>query len=288
MVAETKFPGAQAMSRRLFVLPFCLVLGGCYVLPLLYLLEHSFRERDPLGGFRAGYSTAAWQQLADPVSITVLGRSLALAAVVTILSLALATPTALWVRRLPTSRRRWVLLLFWLPLFVNSLLFAYGYILLLRLEGVVNRVLLGLGVVAEAVPFLFSTPAVTIGLVSVFFSFCFFPIYAGVSKIDEQYLHVSADLGASPGQTTRWVLVPLLRPSWLAGGTLVFVPMLGEFLIPDLLGGGKVITYATYIRLQFTSYADWPHGTALALLLVVAGIGLQALALKMARDVELF
>nr|VFJ46166.1 MAG: spermidine/putrescine transport system permease protein [Candidatus Kentron sp. DK] len=270
------------MRRARFAILYTTMVSLCYLAPLLYLTERSFHARDPLGGFGAGYGLDGWIGLTSPSTMTVLFRSLGMACMVTVVSLLLAVPVALLIRRIPAKFRRWVLLIIWLPLFMNSLLFAYGYVILLRRDGPLNDLLRILGRTAEPLAFLSTPEAVMLGLVSAFFSFCFIPVYAGLTRLEKKWMAVASDLGASPWQTTRWVLLPMLRPSLLAGAALVFIPMLGEFLVPDILGGGKIATYGTYIRLQFTSYANWPQGATLAVVLVWFGVGLQMWMLRRA------
>jgi spermidine/putrescine transport system permease protein len=136
---------------------------------------------------------------------------------------------------------------------------------LLRDTGLVNTVLLTLGFIREPLPLLYNPLAVLVGLVYGYLPFTVLPLYANLAKIDRSLLEAAADLGARPWQSLRRVIVPLAAPGIRAGAVLVFIPCLGAYLTPDLLGGSKTIMIGNVIQNQFTSARDWPFGSAVSL-----------------------
>ena len=272
------------VKQRWFLLPILLAWTVFYLGPIVFLAERSFHQRNFLGGFQPEYGLDGWSAILEGSTYVVLGRTVWLAFGCALLCVLLAIPSALLLRKIRPAFRGWWILVFWLPLFMNSLLFCYGYLLLLSREGFLNQLLQNWGWVSEPLSLLFTGFSVFIGVFCTFFGYCFFPIYAGVVRMESRWLRVAGDLGASPWQTFRWVVLPLLRPNLIAGAALVFVPVLGELLVPMLLGGGKVVTYASFIQLQFTSYANWPLGAALSVSLIAAGVGLQFAAFTLMKE----
>lgn len=269
--------------QRFFVLPFILIWGILFFSPILLLTERSFNARDVSGGYINSLSFAGWAQLLSESSIVIFKRSIIISSAVSLCCLVLAVCIAILLRTLKRKLRKWLLFIFFIPLFLNSLIFSYGYILLLSKNGPLYNALLYFVHTSEPQTILFTPFAVGLGMVSTYFGFCFFPIYAGLLMIELRWSLVAADLGASPIQVLRLVTLPLLRPVMLGGGLMVFIPVLSEFLIPDILGGGRLITLGNYVKLQFTSFVNWPYGSAIAIVMIIMAIIVQLTALWVIR-----
>jgi spermidine/putrescine transport system permease protein len=151
---------------------------------------------------------------------------------------------------------------------------------LLRDTGLINTLLQSIGIIREPLPLLYNDGAVLLGLVYSYLPFAVLPLYATIERLDRSLIEASADLGAKPWQTLFHVVIPLCRPGFRAAGVLVFIPCLGAFLTPDLLGGGKSIMAGNLIQNQFTTARDWPFGSAVSLVLMAVVMGLLIASLR--------
>jgi spermidine/putrescine transport system permease protein len=216
----------------------------------------------------------------DPVYAGIFLRSLRLALVTVAACLILCYPAAFWVSRLPGQRKPLVLFLVTLPFFASLIIRIYAWMLVLKPTGVLTRAMEAVGVGHLAPDLMFTEAAVVIGLCYVLLPFMFLPIYASVEKLDPALLQASDDLGATPLQGFLRVTLPLTAPGVLAGCLLVFIPALGNFIVPALLGGAKVMLVGNTIEQQFLAARNWPFGAALAML-VLATILLAMLGLAL-------
>jgi spermidine/putrescine transport system permease protein len=154
------------------------------------------------------------------------------------------------------------------PFWTNFLVRTYAWIFILRTEGLMNTTLLNLGLIQAPIEILFTETAVIIGLVYTYLPFMVLPIYVSVEKLDQRLLDAARDLGATSAQVFRNVTLPLTRPGVISGCILVFVPCLGAYITPDLLGGAKSLMMGNLIQMQFLSARDWPFGAALSFLVM--------------------
>ena len=195
----------------------------------------------------------------DPVYLEIVLRSLRLAVTVVVVAFALCYPAAFWVSRFAGPRKSFVLFLVTLPFFANLIVRVYAWMLILRPTGFLNLVLETVGVIDAPLQIIFTEVSVVVGLVYVLLPFMFLPIYASVEKLDPALVQASQDLGATPWQTFRRVILPLTLPGIIGGSIIVFIPALGNFVVPALLGGAKVHDDRQHHR------AAVPRGAQLAL-----------------------
>jgi spermidine/putrescine transport system permease protein len=257
--------------RLLFLAPTAATFVLLFFAPLSILAVYTALTRGAYGGAGLPWTLENWQRLADPLYLGILGRSAAVAALSTLVCLVLGFPMALFIAR-AGARRNLYLALVMLPFWTSFLVRTYAWMFLLRDTGLFNTALISLGVIGEPLPLLYNYGAVVIGLVYSYLPFMVLPLYVTLERIDRTLLEASADLGARPGHTLWRVIIPLTAPGIRAGVILVFIPCLGAYLTPDLLGGGKTILAGTLIQNQFTNARDWPFGSAVSL-------GLMALVL---------
>jgi spermidine/putrescine transport system permease protein len=269
--------------RLLFIAPTWALLSTLFLLPLAILAAYSFLSRGVYGGVSSPWSLENWLLLADPLYIGILLRSVAVAAVSTLVCLVLGFPLA-WFIAQAGRRKNLFLALVMLPFWTSFLVRTYAWMFLLRDTGLINSVLMGLGLIGEPLPLLYNYGAVILGLVYSYLPFMVLPVYATLERLDPSLIEAAADLGARPWQSLWRVVAPLAAPGIRAGVILVFIPCLGAYLTPDLLGGGKTILAGTLIQNQFTSARDWPFGSALALALTA--IVLAALVLELRKNRE--
>ena len=253
--------------RRLFLAPAAVILVLLYGIPLLIVGGYSVLRRGAYGGVEAVFTPASFQRLADSLYLTILARSFLLAAAATLLCLMMAFPLA-WFISHAGSRKNLYLALVVLPFWTSILICMYSWMFLLRDTGLVNTLLLSLGWIPEPIPLLYNYGAVLLGLVYNYLPFLVLPIYAALERLDPHLVEASSDLGARPWTTFRRVVLPLCAPGVRAGAVLVFIPCLGDYLTPDLLGGGRTIMIGNLIHNQFTSSRDYPFGAAVSLALM--------------------
>ena len=189
----------------------------------------------------------------------------------------LCYPVAFWVSRMPPGRKNLVLFLITLPFFANLLIRIYAWLLLLRPTGFFNTLLQSVGLITEPLDLMFTQASVVIGMVYILTPFMFLPIYANVEKLDYSLVKASQDLGASPFQTFRRIILPLTLPGIAGGSLIVFIPALGNFIVPSFLGGSKVQMTGNLIERSFLQARDWPFGAALALIIMAAFLILVAI-----------
>lgn len=277
-------PAMRSRSRSdagaaAFLAPSVLLQALLFLCPLAIIASYSLLSRGAYGGVELPVTLENYQRLFDPLYGTILLRSVWLAAVSTLLCLVLGFPLALSIAR--SGRRKGLYLqLVILPFWTSFLIRTYAWIFLLRDTGLVNTVLAAAGLITQPLPLLYNDAAVVLGLVYGYLPFMVLPLYATIERLDPSLLEAAADLGATPLKTLWSVVLPLCRPGIVAGVVLVFIPCLGAYLTPDLMGGGKTIMIGNLVQNQFTTARDWPFGAALSLALMAL---VMALLIAMSR-----
>lgn len=266
----------QLLRRLGLITPSMLVLAVFLVAPLAIMLLVSFLQPGDYGGVKWGeYSPEAYinffyeRDLDDSLVFNtdylgIFQRSLGLAVMTTLGCLLIGFPTALYLALQSEKKRNLLLFLVTVPFWTNLLVRVYAWILLLRNGGLVDSGLGLFGLGDGALGILYSDTAVMIGLLYTFLPFMVLPIYTSLEKLDWRLVEAAFDLGANRFQALKRIILPLALPGMLAGTTLVFIPALGNYIIPELLGGGKALMIGNLVQLQFGSAHNWPLGSALA------------------------
>jgi spermidine/putrescine transport system permease protein len=249
--------------------PGALYLAVFFVAPMLLVVLFSVLEPTPGGGVRAALTLANYRRALDPLYLSVLGRSAWLALLTTALALALAYPAAWAIRASAPGRRGLLLALVIIPSWMNLLVKNYAWIVILRRQGVLNTLLQTLGVIDQPLPLLFNQGAVLIGLLHTHLPFMVLPLYVALDRMDWSLVEAARDLGADRWAAFRRVVVPQTLGGVAVGCTLVFIPTLGAFVTPDLLGGPESLMVGTLIESQLLQARNWPFASALAVLLMV-------------------
>jgi spermidine/putrescine transport system permease protein len=243
-------------------------LVGFFLIPLLYLLVVSFAGRSPYGTIEWVLGLRNYLRAFQPVYLEIYWRSLWMALLTTALCVLLGYPVAYLIAR--RVSRRWksaLLLLVVIPFWTSFLVRTYAWMVILRTEGVVNNLLLALHLTQEPLRLLYTPLAVFIGLVYGELPFMILPLYAVLEKMDPSLLEAAQDLGASRLWAFLRVTLPLSVPGLVAGAVLVFIPSIGAFITPDLLGGARTMMVGNLIQNQFAMVRDQPFGSAVAFLL---------------------
>ena len=243
-------------------------LAVFFVLPMLIVLSISVLEGTSSGGIRFAPTLANFARALDPLYLSVLGRSAWLAFLTTVISIALSYPAAWAIRSAPARRRGLLLALIVIPSWMNLLIKNYAWIALLRRQGVVNTLLLSAGAIDQPLELLFGTPAVLVGLVHTYLPFMVLPLYVALDRMDWTLVEAARDLGARRAAVFWRVVLPQTLTGAAVGCTLVFVPALGAFVTPDLLGGPSSLMVGSLIENQLLQVRNWPFAAALSVVLM--------------------
>lgn len=274
---------AEARARRgrwLLLAPALLTIGIFGLFPLTITLVYSLLSPGTYGGVTWELSGEAYLKFLferdifdDTLAFTdtylsIFGRSIGLALGATLGALVIGFPTAYFIASKPREQRNFWLFLITLPFWTNLLIRTYAILLIIRDEGLVNIGLQRAGVTDGPISILYTDTAVFIGLIYSYLPFMVLPLYASLEKLDFRLVEAAYDLYATRLQVLRRIIVPLAKPGIVAGCILVFIPGLGAYITPELLGGGKKLMIGNLIALQFGSSRNWPFGSAAALILM--------------------
>ena len=253
--------------RRWFLLPAWIWAAVLFVAPFAIVLAYSLLTRGVYGGLELPWTSENYRRLLDPLYGAILLRSFLMAAAATAVCLVAGFPAALFIARAGRHRNLYLQLVI-LPFWTSFLVRTYAWLFLLRDTGLINTVLQSLHLIREPLPLLYNDGAVLLGLVYGYLPFMVLPLYATLERLDPALAEAAADLGAGPWTTLWRVTVPLAAPGIRAGSVLVFIPCLGAYLTPDLLGGGRTVMVGNLVQNQFTTARDWPFGAAVSMLLM--------------------
>ncbi len=239
-----------------------------FLIPIVSIFVYSLAERGTYGGIQWHFTLKSYGQSLDSLYLRILWRSILTGIISTGVCLLIGYPFAYYLARYQPRGRNLLLLLVVVPFWTNFLIRTYAWILILRTEGVLNTILGAIFPNAPTVELLNTPIAVQIGLIYGYLPFMILPLYASLEKLDRTLIDAAKDLGASHWKAFINVTLPLSIPGIAAGSVLVFIPTVGAFITPNLLGGGKVDYIGNVIERQFKTARDWPFGSALSFLLM--------------------
>ena len=250
--------------------------------PLMIVVVYSFLSPGNMGGVAWDFSTDAWfrvffkRDIFDPENVTlntdflaVFRRTLWLSFQTTVICAVLGFPTAWFIATRPPNKRMMWLFLITVPFWTNLLIRTFAIQQLIRNNGTINSALQWLGITTSPIEMMYTDFAVLIGMAYVFLPLMVLPLYAAMEKLDFRLVEAGYDLYASRMQVLRHVILPLVKPGFIAGSILVFIPSIGAYVTPAVLGGGRSMMIGNLIALQFGQGRNWPLGSALAMLLLV-------------------
>lgn len=275
------------LPARLLTLPGLAWLLAFMVAPCLLIFVMAFYERGIYGGVDwSAPTTENFIRAADPLYWSIMLKSMAVAGLATLIALFIGYPAAYAISKAPERWQSSLLFLAILPFWTNYLIRTYAWIVLLNPVGVINNVLIYVGVISQPLPLLYNEFAVILGLVYNYTPFVILAIYSALQRLDPSYAEASRDLGASAVTTFFRITLPLTAAGVAAGAVFVFVLSIGNFVTPDLLGGGKLQMIGNLIYDQFLTARDWPFGATLSGLLIalmMIALFMQAVATGRAR-----
>ena len=280
----SKFEEAERKKgiRRSWILsaPALVVLFSAASGPLLIVLVYSFLSSGEYGGITWNFSTEAWfnvvlvrdifddtLRLAD-AHLRILWRSVKLSFFTTLTTLAIGFPTAYFIATRPRNTRNIWLFLITIPFWTNLLIRTFAILEVIRNKGLINMVLLNLGVIETPIRMIFTDFAIMVGMTYVYLPLMVLPLYASMERLDFNLVEAAYDLYATRARVLWRVIIPLVKPGIVAGSILVFIPSLGAFVTPRILGGGKKMMLGNLLELQFGAGRNWPLGAALSITLL--------------------
>ena len=290
---------AKEESRRRWLLlsPALLILIFAASGPLLIVLVYSFLKPGDYGGVIWQFSTDGWfnvffeEDIFDETvtfadaHLSILWRSVRLSLGTTVIALLVGFPTAYFMATRPRSSRDMWLFLITIPFWTNLLIRTFAIMEVIRNEGIVNSSLIGLGVIDQPIQIMFTDFAIMLGMLYVYLPLMVLPLYASMEKLDFRLVEAGYDLYASRWQVLKRVIIPLVKPGIVAGSILVFIPSLGAYVTPRVLGGGKNLMLGNLIELQFGQGRNWPLGAALSItLLAIVMIALLTYVRNVSRE----
>lgn len=268
-------------NRWLLASPALTVIFFAALGPLLIMLVYSFLQKGSYGGVIWSFSLDGWfnvflkRDIFDDTlgfadgHLSIFWRSLKLSFGTTVLALLLGFPTAYYIATRPANLRPVFLFLITIPFWTNLLIRTFAIMEVIRNEGVVNTLLMSLGVISSPIQMLFTDFAIMLGMVYVYLPLMVLPLYASMERLDFRLVEAGYDLYATRMGVLRRIIVPMVKPGIIAGSILVFVPSLGAYVTPRVLGGGKNMMLGNLIELQFGQGRNWPLGAALSITLLV-------------------
>ena len=254
---------------------FCLVLpmyifSILFVLgPLLYMIALSFATNHEGLGVTFRFTLENFRKMADPVYVGTFVQSFQVAIMTTILVVVIGYPFGYFMAKQSKRGKRLLMFLIMVPFWTSSLLRMYGWIIVLQAKGIVNTVLIRLGLIRVPIKILYSYPAVLIGMVYALLPFMILSVYSSVEKMDWTLVEAAKDLGASNWKAFSTVTLKLTLPGLLSGVILTFIPSMGLFFIADILGGNKIVLVGSLIQDQLGRGGNWPFAAALSVVLMI-------------------
>lgn len=282
--AQVAAENDKAVSRRsrFLTLPALIIVFVFGVLPLVLICIYSFLQPYQNGGVIWQFSTDAYlnflfqRDIFDdtlqfaPDFLIIYGRSILFALFTTVVCLLLGFPTAYFMATRPPEQRNWWVLLITIPFWSNLLVRTVAIMFIIRDQGLINDFLIYLHIIDKPITMLYTDFAIILGLLYSFLPFMVLPLYSSLEKMDFRLVEAGYDLYASRWQVLKRIIIPLAKPGIVAGSLLVFIPALGAYVPPLILGGGRHLMIGDLIAQQFGSGRNWPLGSAQALILMAA------------------
>lgn len=255
--------------KNIFTLPITIYVFILILLPLVYIFFLSFCKSDSYGGIIYQFTINNYINIFDITYLKILLKSSLIALITTIICILIAYPFALVLREKSDRAKNLVTKLVMIPFLTNSLIRTYGWIVLLRKNGVINNTLTSLDIIETPLNLMYNNLGIIIGMVYTLLPFMILPVCSSVFKLDNNLIEAGKDLGAKPWKIFKEIILPQTLSGVFSGSLMVFIPAIGYFFIADILGGGKVMIIGNLIKNQFLTARNWPFGSAISIFLII-------------------
>ena len=279
--AARRVEAQDIRNRWLLSAPALVIIALAAIGPLMIVFAYSFLTPGSYGDVVWTFSPDAWisvlfekdifdgtWSIAD-ANLSIFWRSVWLSILTTITTLLLGFPTAYFIATRPARTREIWLFLITIPFWTNLLIRTFAIQELIRNEGMINTLLMKIGIISAPIQMMYTDFAILLGMTYVFFPLMVLPLYASLEKVDFRLVEAGYDLYASRWRVLKRIILPLVKPGVIAGSILVFIPAIGAYVTPSILGGGKNMMISNFIELQFGQAHNWPLGSALAITVMV-------------------
>ena len=260
---------SDKLFKLLFLSPIIIYSLLLILFPLVYILFLSFCKNDSYGGIIYQFTLNNYITIFDITYIKILLKSSLIAIISTLLCILISYPFALILRVRSEKTKNIITKLVMIPFLTNSLIRTYGWIVLLRKNGVINNTLMSLNIISKPLNLMYNNFGIIIGMTYTLLPFMILPVCSAVFKIDNSLVEAAKDLGASPIQVFKKIILPLSKTGVFNGSLMVFIPAIGYFFIADILGGGKIMIIGNLIKNQFLTARNWPFGSAISIFLII-------------------
>ena len=239
------------------------------LLPLIYILFLSFCKNDSYGGIIYDFTLSNYSEIFDLTYIGIFLKSSLIALIATFLCMCISYPFALVLRERSKNVQNLMTKIIMIPFLTNSLIRTYGWIVLLRKNGIINSGLINMGIIDKPFNLMYNNLGIVIGMTYTLLPFMMLPVCSAVFKIDKNLIEAAKDLGAKPWEVFKKVIIPETISGVFNGSLMVFIPAIGYFFIADILGGGKAMIIGNLIKNQFLTARNWPFGAAISIFLII-------------------
>lgn len=264
----------NSLFKTLFTVPVIVYAVILIFIPLIYILFLSFCKSDSYGGILFDFSLENYFLIFNSTYLKIFIKSILIGLVTTLLCILIAFPFSLILSTKSVRAQNIISKLIMVPFLTNSLIRTYGWIVLLKKNGIVNGFLMGTNLIDTPLNLMYNYLGIIIGMTYTLLPFMILPIYNSVLKLDKSQIEASRDLGASKWQTFKKIIFPSTLPGVFNGSLMVFIPAIGYFFITDILGGGKIMIIGNLIKNQFLAARNWPFGASLSIFLIIITLGL--------------
>ncbi len=258
----------STIKKNILIIPGIAWITIFLFIPCLIVISYSFFERGVYGGIEYNFNLDNYSRVVEYTYLKILLNSAKIAFLSATIAILIGYPAAYFIHLSPSKYQMILLFLVMLPFWSNYLIRTYAWMVLLNNQGIINTLLMNAGIITEPINILYTQSAVIIGLVYNYLPFVVLTIFSSVSKLDNSLIEASKDLGAKSFSTFFKIILPLTLPGVAAGFVFVFVLSIGNFITPDLLGGGKFLMIGNLIYDQYLSARDWPFGSSLSFVLI--------------------
>lgn len=255
-----------------FTLPVVIYSLLFILLPILYVLFLSFLTSDSYGGYIHQFTFNNYLTIFDMTYLSIFLKSGIIALIATFICLIISYPFAIFLKDKSAAVQRIIMNLVMIPFLTNSLIRTYGWIVLLRKNGVINEGLISLGFIEKPLSLMYNNLGIIIGMTYTLLPFMILPVYAAVAKLDKSHIEAARDLGANRFHVFKDIIFKETISGAFNGSIMVFIPAIGYFFIADILGGGKAMIIGNLIKNQFLTARNWPFGSAISIMLVLLSL----------------
>lgn len=277
---------ANTLPALITVGPVTLIMVLLIAVPLIYVAVMSFCSIDEFYNVTFRFTLQNYVRLANADYLKIYAQSIAIALITTIICILVGYPFSYIIARTKSRKKKILYMLVIIPFWTNSIIRIYGWRNFLGSSGLLNGLLMKIGLVSQPVDFLYKQGTTILGMVYCLIPFMILPLYTAIEKLDDSLLEASSDLGARPVSTFFEVILPLTSSGIFSGSLMVFIPCLGYFFVSDILGGGNSDVIGNLIERQFQSGNNWPLGAALSIILIVVTLILVKIYQKLGGDME--